>query len=103
VGGRVLIQIQDLAMLKTLGFTPAQLVAEHAALGLIEETAGLAISRLAVIIPALHEAAVHDEHRFRGRNRPVVHWLIGGQVDDRSAVAQRSVRPERFEHLLRSS
>jgi putative ABC transport system permease protein len=53
VGGRVLIQIQDLAMLKTLGFTPAQLVAmlvaEHAALGLIGETAGLAISRLAVI------------------------------------------------------
>jgi hypothetical protein len=39
-GGRVLVQIEDLVMLKTLGFTPGQvtamLVAQHAALGLAE-------------------------------------------------------------------
>jgi putative ABC transport system permease protein len=45
-GGRVLIQLQDLAMLKTLGFTPGQItgviVAEHAALGLAGIVVGLA-------------------------------------------------------------
>lgn len=45
-GGRVLVQLEDLAMLKTLGFTPGQvtamLVAEHAALGLAGITAGTA-------------------------------------------------------------
>jgi putative ABC transport system permease protein len=49
-GGRVLVQVQDLAMLKTLGFTPRQLlgmvVAEHAALGLAGEAAGIAAARL---------------------------------------------------------
>ncbi|HEY2575071.1 MAG TPA: FtsX-like permease family protein [Streptosporangiaceae bacterium] len=49
-GGRVLVQVQDLAMLKTLGFTPGQLVgmvvAEHAALGLAGEAAGIAVARL---------------------------------------------------------
>ena len=48
--GRVLVQIQDLAMLKTLGFTPGQLVGmlvtEHAALGLAGEVTGIAIARL---------------------------------------------------------
>ena len=52
-GGRVLVQKQDLAMLKTLGFTPAQLVgmlvAEHAALGLVGAAAGVVIARLATV------------------------------------------------------
>jgi putative ABC transport system permease protein len=52
-GGRVLVQVQDLAMLKTLGVTPAQLVgmlvAEHAALGLAGEAAGVVIARLATV------------------------------------------------------
>ncbi len=42
-GGRVLVQLQDIAMLKTLGFTPGQvvrmLVAEHSALGAIHPPA----------------------------------------------------------------
>lgn len=49
-GGRVLVQLQDLAMLKTLGFTPRQLVgmllAEHAGLGLAGVGCGLAAARL---------------------------------------------------------
>lgn len=49
-GGRVLVQLQDLAMLKALGFTPRQLVcmllAEHAGLGLAGIGAGLAGARL---------------------------------------------------------
>jgi putative ABC transport system permease protein len=57
VGGRVLAQLQDLAMLKTLGFTPAQvtgmLVAEHAALALVGIGAGLGITRL-LTTPLLH-------------------------------------------------
>jgi putative ABC transport system permease protein len=48
--GRVLVQLQDLAMLKTLGFTPGQLigmlVAEHAALGLAGQVTGIAAARL---------------------------------------------------------
>jgi putative ABC transport system permease protein len=59
-GGRVLIQLQDLAMLKTLGFTPAQItgaiVAEHAAIGLAGIAAGLAAARTltAVLLDNLH-------------------------------------------------
>lgn len=53
-GGRVLVQLRDLAMLKTLGFTPRQLVgmllAEHAALGLAGIGAGLVAGRL--LLPA---------------------------------------------------
>lgn len=49
-GGRVLVQLQDLAMLKALGFTPGQLVtmvvAEHAALGLAGEVIGLGVAQL---------------------------------------------------------
>ncbi|HEV2373764.1 MAG TPA: FtsX-like permease family protein [Streptosporangiaceae bacterium] len=49
-GGRVLVQRQDLAMLKTLGFTPRQLVAvvvaEHGALGLAGAGAGVLAARL---------------------------------------------------------
>jgi putative ABC transport system permease protein len=49
-GGRVLVQLQDLAMLKTLGFTPRQLVcmllAEHAGLGLAGIGTGLAAAWL---------------------------------------------------------
>jgi putative ABC transport system permease protein len=48
-GGWILVQWQDLAMLKTLGFTPRQVVsmlmAEHAALGLAGAAAGMAIAR----------------------------------------------------------
>jgi putative ABC transport system permease protein len=48
--GRVLVQSRDLAMLKTLGFTPrlllAMLVAEHAALGLAGVAAGTAAATL---------------------------------------------------------
>lgn len=48
-GGRVLVQLQDLATLKTLGFTPAQVMgvvlAEHAALGLAGTAAGLVAAR----------------------------------------------------------
>ncbi|HEY7144449.1 MAG TPA: FtsX-like permease family protein [Streptosporangiaceae bacterium] len=49
-GGRVLLQLRDLAMLKTLGFTPGQvagvLVAEHAVIGAAGIVAGLAAERL---------------------------------------------------------
>lgn len=49
-GGRVLTQVRDLAMLKTLGFTPRQLVgmlvAEHAALALVGTGAGILAARL---------------------------------------------------------
>jgi putative ABC transport system permease protein len=52
-GGRVLVQVQDLAMLKTLGFTPGQLmgmvVAENAALGLAGVAAGLVIAWAATV------------------------------------------------------
>jgi putative ABC transport system permease protein len=48
-GGRVLVQLQDLATLKTLGFTPAQVtgvvVAEHAVLGLTGTALGAAAAR----------------------------------------------------------
>jgi putative ABC transport system permease protein len=48
-GGRILVQWQDLAMLKTLGFTPRQvigmLLAEHAALGLAGVAVGVAAAR----------------------------------------------------------
>lgn len=54
-------QIQDLAMLKTLGFAPAQLVgmlvAEHAALCLAGEAAGIAIARLATV-PLMRQVPV---------------------------------------------
>ncbi len=53
--GRVLIQNSDLAMLKTLGFTPLQVVtmltAEHAVLACAGIAAGLAAARL--LMPAL--------------------------------------------------
>lgn len=49
-GGRVLIQRQDLAILKTLGFTPGQLVgmlvAEHAVLGMAGVGTGVVTARL---------------------------------------------------------
>jgi putative ABC transport system permease protein len=58
VSGRVLVQIQDLAMLKTLGFTPAQLVgmlvAEHAALGLAGALTGAAAAELLTAPLAQH-------------------------------------------------
>lgn len=48
-GGRVLVQLQDLATLKTLGFTPAQVMgvvlAEHAVLGMAGVAAGLAAAK----------------------------------------------------------
>lgn len=56
-GGRVLVQLRDLAMLKALGFTPRQLVgmllAEHAGLGLAGIAAGLVAGRLLLpVMPA---------------------------------------------------
>lgn len=49
-GGRVLVQLQDIAMLKALGFTPGQvvrmLVAEHSALGAVGAAAGVVAARL---------------------------------------------------------
>lgn len=49
-GGRVLVQLQDLAVLKTLGFTPAQVVgmllAEHAAVGGAGVAAGVGLAQL---------------------------------------------------------
>jgi putative ABC transport system permease protein len=49
-GGRVLVQMQELATLKTLGFSPAQVIgvvlAEQAALGLAGVAAGLVLARL---------------------------------------------------------
>jgi putative ABC transport system permease protein len=49
-GGRVLAQLQDIAMLKALGFTPGQvmrmLLAEHSVLGAIGIAAGLGVARL---------------------------------------------------------
>ena len=49
-GGRVLVQLQDIAMLKALGFTPGQvvrmLVAEHCALGAAGIALGLGTARL---------------------------------------------------------
>jgi putative ABC transport system permease protein len=62
-GGRVLVQLRDLAMLKTLGFTPRQLVgmllAEHAGLGLAGIGTGLAAAQLAIpLLPAGTLAAV---------------------------------------------
>jgi putative ABC transport system permease protein len=48
-GGRVLAQLEDLATLKTLGFTPAQVtemvVAEHAVVGLVGAGLGVAAAR----------------------------------------------------------
>jgi putative ABC transport system permease protein len=48
-GGKVLVQLQDLATLKTLGFTPAQVMgvvlAEHAGLGLAGAAVGLVAAR----------------------------------------------------------
>ncbi len=48
-GGRVLMQLADLATLKTLGFTPGQItamvVAEHAAVGLVGTGLGLVATR----------------------------------------------------------
>ncbi|HKB30159.1 MAG TPA: FtsX-like permease family protein [Streptosporangiaceae bacterium] len=49
-GGRVLVQLEDIAMLKALGFTPGQvvrmLVAEHCALGAAGIAVGLGTARL---------------------------------------------------------
>jgi putative ABC transport system permease protein len=57
-GGRVLVQVQDLAMLKTLGFTPGQLigmvVAEHAALAVAGEAAGIAVARMVTALLMQH-------------------------------------------------
>jgi putative ABC transport system permease protein len=51
-GGRVLAQLQDIAMLKALGFTPGQvarmLVAEHCALGAVGILLGLGAAKLLV-------------------------------------------------------
>jgi putative ABC transport system permease protein len=48
-GGRVLVQLEDLATLKTLGFTPGQIadmvVAEHAAVGLAGAAVGIVATR----------------------------------------------------------
>lgn len=53
-GGRVLTQVQDLAMLKTLGFTPRQLVgtliAEHAGLAVVGAGAGVLAARLLTVM-----------------------------------------------------
>jgi putative ABC transport system permease protein len=53
-GGRVLTQVQDLAMLKTLGFTPRQLVgaliAEHAGLAVVGAGAGVLTARLLTVM-----------------------------------------------------
>ncbi len=60
-GGRVLVQVQDLAMLKTLGFTPGQVVgmvvAEHAALGVAGEAAGIAVARMVTVLLMQHVPA----------------------------------------------
>jgi putative ABC transport system permease protein len=60
-GARVLTQRQDLAMLKTLGFTPGQLVgmlvAEHGALGLAGAGIGIAAAQVLTILLA-HQAPV---------------------------------------------
>jgi len=60
-GGRVLVQVQDLAMLKTLGFTPRQVigmvVAEHAALAVLGEAMGIAVARLVTALLMQHAAA----------------------------------------------
>lgn len=57
-GGRVLVQVQDLAMLKTLGFTPGQVigmvVAEHAALAAAGEAAGIAVARMVTALMMQH-------------------------------------------------
>lgn len=63
-GGRVLACVQDLAMLKTLGFTPRQivgmLVAEHAGLGLAGAALGVVAAKLlaAPIAPEVDVAGV---------------------------------------------
>ncbi len=60
-GGRVLVQVQDLAMLKALGFTPGQVVgmvvAEHAALGIAGEAAGIAVARMVTVLLMQHVPA----------------------------------------------
>ncbi len=60
-GGRVLVQVQDLAMLKTLGFTPGQLigmvVAEHAALAVAGEAVGIAVARMVTALLMQHVPA----------------------------------------------
>jgi putative ABC transport system permease protein len=60
-GGRVLVYVQDLAMLKTLGFTPRQVigmvVAEHGALAVAGEAAGITVARMATPLLARHVPA----------------------------------------------
>jgi putative ABC transport system permease protein len=60
-GGRVLVQVQDLAMLKTLGFTPGQMigmvVAEHAAFAAAGEAAGIAVARMVTALMMQHAPA----------------------------------------------
>lgn len=60
-GARVLTQRQDLAMLKTLGFTPGQLVgmlvAEHAVLGLAGAGIGIVVAQVLTVVLA-HQAPV---------------------------------------------
>jgi len=59
--GRVLMQRQDIAMLKALGFTPGQvvrmLIAEQTALGVAGTGLGLAIARIATSPEFVHPAA----------------------------------------------
>jgi putative ABC transport system permease protein len=56
-GGRVLVQLQELATMKTLGFTPGQVmgvvVAQQAAIGMAGTAIGLVAARAATI-PLLH-------------------------------------------------
>lgn len=60
-GGRVLVQVQDLSMLKALGFTPGQVVgmvvAEHAALGAAGEAIGVVVARMTTVPLTRHELA----------------------------------------------
>lgn len=59
--GRVLVQRQDIAMLKALGFTPGQvtamLIAEQTALGVVGTALGLATARIATWPQFVHPAA----------------------------------------------
>ncbi len=56
-GGRVLVQLEELATLKTLGFTPGQItamvVAEHAGVGLAGASLGVVATRY-LTVPLLH-------------------------------------------------
>ena len=72
-GGRALVQSQDLATLKTLGFSPAQImgvvVAEHAALGLAGAAAG-AVAARELTLPLLQGLPVTSCPPSRRSRRP---------------------------------